>query len=141
MENKKCVKCGIIKILSMFYKGDSKCKECRKNLVIEYRRNNIEKIRSYDIARGKLPHRKEKAVINTRNRRKDPDGYMAAHIAVSKALKNGILKRMPCMMCGRTDLVHAHHDNYLKPLDVMWLCVIHHKSRHSFLDYINEDIF
>jgi hypothetical protein len=32
-------------------------------------------------------------------------------------------------VCGRTRS-HAHHDDYSKPLDVIWLCSTHHRSRH-----------
>lgn len=41
------------------------------------------------------------------------------------------LKKEKCF-CGEKE-VHAHHDDYSKPLEVMWLCRIHHKERHKFL--------
>lgn len=141
MENKKCNGCLESKDISAFYKVDSKCKKCRKSLVMEYRRKNLEKIRDYDRKRGKLEHRKKLCVENTKKRRKDQDGYLHAHNAVAKALVKGILIRSPCAMCGSGDLVHAHHDDYSKPLDVIWLCVIHHKSRHAYLDYLKQDTF
>ncbi len=120
---------------------DSSCKDCRRLAIRQYRDKNIEKVRAYDRNRGLLLHRKERCVINTRKRRKDPDGYMAAHGAVARALKSGKIERIPCCMCGTTEKIHAHHDDYSKPLEVMWLCVVHHKSRHAFLEYINEEIF
>ena len=52
-----------------------------------------------------------------------------SHIAVAIAIKQGRLVRGPCEVCGavRTD---AHHDDYDKPLDVRWLCRLHHRQTH-----------
>lgn len=141
MDYKTCKVCGTLKPLSDFYQKDNTCKVCRKEKINLYRKHNIEKIRLYDVERAKLPHRKQQTIENTRKRRKDPDGYMHAHNAVARAVKSGKLERMPCQMCGKTEKVHAHHDDYSKPLEVMWLCVVHHKARHAFLDYINDDVF
>jgi len=74
-------------------------------------------------------------------RRAKGDGYAAAHDAVAAAIKKGFLERQPCQMCGTTNHVHAHHDDYSKPLDVMWLCPVHHRARHDFLAYIGKDEF
>jgi len=143
----KCNRCGVIKPQELFYRTnknrgfDGSCKECRKSLVNLNRKANLDRYRAYDRQRGLLSHRKELCIINTRKRRKDPDGYMAAHNAVARALKSGKIERMPCCMCGSTEKIHAHHDDYLQPFNVMWLCVVHHKARHSFLEYKNEDIF
>jgi hypothetical protein len=141
METIKCKVCKNEKSTTDYYGKDKTCKVCRKEKVIKYRKENLEKVRAYDRERGRLSHRKQKCIENTRKRRKDPDGYMAAHNAVARALKSGRLERMPCVMCGETKLVHAHHDDYSKPLDVMWLCVVHHKARHAYLEYIEQDIF
>lgn len=56
-----------------------------------------------------------------------------AQKAVEAALLRGDLQRRPCERCGETKHVHAHHDDYSKPLDVMWLCAKHHKERHREL--------
>jgi len=44
------------------------------------------------------------------------------------AVKDGILKRKPCEVCGEKN-VQGHHDDYNRPLDVIWLCVKHHVRR------------
>jgi hypothetical protein len=31
--------------------------------------------------------------------------------------------------CARTEL-HAHHHDYSKPCDVIWLCRLHHEAAH-----------
>jgi hypothetical protein len=53
-----------------------------------------------------------------------------SHIIVGNAIKYGKLKKEPCEVCGCLD-VHAHHDDYAKPLDIRWLCDIHHNEWHS----------
>ena len=61
----------------------------------------------------------------TRNwRKKNPEKYKA-HNTVNNAIRAKRLKRGTCEVCG-SEKVHAHHDDYSKPLDVRWLCVEHH---------------
>jgi hypothetical protein len=57
---------------------------------------------------------------------------------VEKAIKKGVLIRKPCEVCGEfqtasdgRSLIHAHHADYNKPLDVMWLCQKHHHEWHK----------
>lgn len=52
-----------------------------------------------------------------------------AHRAVSKALRHGIIIKTACVVCGNPN-VEGHHDDYNKPLEVAWLCKVHHKIRH-----------
>lgn len=52
---------------------------------------------------------------------------------VQTAIRKGLLIRQPCERCGSTERIHAHHDDYSKPLDVMWLCPLHHRQRHKEL--------
>lgn len=40
------------------------------------------------------------------------------------------LKREPCEECGDIK-AEAHHDDYLKPLNVRWLCRRHHDEWHE----------
>ena len=43
-----------------------------------------------------------------------------------QAVKNGLLIRLPCEICGDPNS-EAHHDDYSKPLEVKWFCKKHHK--------------
>ena len=54
----------------------------------------------------------------------------SAQGAVHQAVKNGRLERMPCEECW-TYPSEAHHEDYAKPLDVIWLCRKHHAVRHA----------
>lgn len=51
-----------------------------------------------------------------------------ARAAVSAAIRSGELVRQPCVKCGGRGT--AHHHDYSKPLDVVWLCVRHHAEEH-----------
>jgi hypothetical protein len=51
-----------------------------------------------------------------------------ARSAVSNAIRAGRLIRQSCIVCGKK--AQAHHDDYSKPLDVIWLCPAHHMERH-----------
>lgn len=55
---------------------------------------------------------------------------VSAHEAVKRAIKTGSISRQPCVRCGGSDRIHAHHKDYSKPLDVMWLCQPCHIQEH-----------
>ena len=59
---------------------------------------------------------------------KFPEKVKARNILYS-ALRSGKIQRQPCEVCGDQN-GHAHHEDYSKPLDVIWLCPKHHKERH-----------
>lgn len=46
------------------------------------------------------------------------------------ALKCGKLCRQPCRDCG-ADKAQAHHPDYSKPYDIIWLCQRHHRQEHA----------
>jgi hypothetical protein len=134
---KECFKCKTIKPLTEFYKHSkmadghlNKCKACAKNDVGKHRSENLDRIRQYDRDRGKLDHRIKLATEMTRSWRAEDKRRQTAHTAVAKAIRNGVLTRMPCERCGAVKS-EGHHEDYDKPLDVMWLCQPCHKQRHK----------
>ncbi len=55
-----------------------------------------------------------------------------AHILVGNFLRNGKLSRPGrCEMCGDECRPQAHHCDYTKPLEVMWLCKRCHTEWHK----------
>ena len=52
-----------------------------------------------------------------------------ARDAVATARKSGKITRLPCSVCG-SEKSEAHHEDYSKPLEVVWLCRTHHAARH-----------
>lgn len=72
--------------------------------------------------------REEKREIQKRYRKKYPEKNRA-RLKVQDAKRAGKMKCEPCSVCGATR-AEAHHDDYSKPLDVVWLCTKHHAERH-----------
>ena len=121
----KCKKCLEEKESVLFYANDLKCKECRKEMVRANRKDKIEYYREYDRKRG---NRQPEGYLKE-YREKNPNKYRA-HSMVNNAVRDGKLFVEPCEECFNTHDVHAHHDDYLKPLNVRWLCAAHHRQWH-----------
>lgn len=54
-----------------------------------------------------------------------------AHQILYRAIKKKLLNREPCSVCKSTYRIHGHHPDYSKPLDVVWVCTLHHKPLHT----------
>ena len=134
---KKCFKCGVSKPLSEFYRHPAmsdghlgKCKECAKRDVAKHRLANLRKVHKYDCERAKRPERQAQVRVCARKRQRLHPEKTRAYDMVRRAIRLGRLVRKPCEVCGAAK-VEAHHDDYLKPLDVRWLCFKHHREAHG----------
>lgn len=109
------------------YKESGREAAARKARMTEERRRAAnERNRKY------LASEKGKAYALRKNKREEqrhPE-KVNARKQVKRAIEAGYIKRQPCEICGSTDRVHAHHNDYSKPLDVQWLCVPHHLEVH-----------
>jgi ribosomal protein S27AE len=139
IRSKECFKCKTVKPLEEFYKHSqmadghlNKCKECNKNDATKHRNKNLEKIRAYDRERAKEPERIKATTEINRAWRAEDKRRQVAHNAIARAIRNGSLVRIPCIRCGEHKSL-AHHEDYDKPLEVMWLCQPCHKQRHKEL--------
>lgn len=142
---KICFKCDrMLPVPTAFYRHKkmadgflNKCKECAKKDANKHRLENIDEIREYDRQRATTEKRKKlRAIITAKSRRKFPIQY-AAHRAVAEAVRQQKLIKLPCVVCGSSKSM-AHHDDYDKPLDVIWLCQVHHKERHKQIEVIRK---
>lgn len=91
----------------------------------EYYRTNREHILETNAAwRQKNPDK-----IYKYNHKDIESGKHSARSAVRRAMVKGVLTKEDCA-CGRAD-VQAHHENYSKPLDVIWMCPMCHSRHHA----------
>lgn len=134
---KVCIACSISKPIDDFYTHPrmadgrlGRCKECQKELTRRSRAARIEHYREYDRKRGKFPHRIADNIAQSKKWYAEDKRRMKCHNAVHRALRNGSLVPENCSVCGAEKSV-AHHEDYDKPLDVVWLCQVHHKARHK----------
>ena len=140
---KRCFKCSKVKPLDDFYAhpgmGDghlNKCKKCCKSYVrlrhkqltqnpywvlSERARSRLKSAKTRAGAGYQRPPRDEQE-WNRANRHKK-----RANLQVSRAIAKGQIVRQNCF-CGAVG--QAHHPDYSRPLEVMWLCTKHHMEWH-----------
>jgi len=162
---KECRKCGEYKDLSEYYKHKQMhdgyiniCKECTRNRVTAHRWSNIDKAREYDRNRPNYLQRNKNNLEKIRNlSEKDrKEHYSKANLAsklskssnnkkvvnqlVSNSIRgNKIIKNTECEHCGVKSKLDAHHENYLEPLNVIWLCRPCHGKRHKQINKEKRD--
>lgn len=71
-------------------------------------------------------------------RQKDPLAQVkqACRRLTRTAVNNGSLNKTPCIKCGN-EKSEAHHEDYMKPLEVIWLCRKHHAEHHKLKEITN----
>lgn len=117
---KNCNRCG-----NNFYTRGNfslRCKTCRKPHIADYQKDYVNK---------------NKKVINARirgeyarlRREKFPEKTKARD-TLNNSIKSGKIEKENCRVCSSSKRIHAHHNDYSKPLKVVWLCPIHHKKLH-----------
>lgn len=130
MELYRCARCrGMFWEDEMAPKRDSQglrytyCNECNNARLREYYARNPEKLRAYKAAYGREHPWMRSFDRNEASLAKN------ARQKVCHAIKSGGLVKGVCEVCGSEDS-RAHHDDYSKPLEVRWLCPLHHKALH-----------
>ena len=94
----------------------------------DYRAKNAKKLREYTRKYNKK-WRKENGYHNEYNSKKRYPEKERARQLLQYAVKIGSITRLPCEVCGQ--LAQGHHEDYLKPLEVTWLCPLHHAEKHK----------
>lgn len=89
---------------------------CKKCLVIQNRINRHKNPEKYRLYFRKYHYRR-------------PLAKKRARYAVKDALIDGKIQRKPCAICDRLP-TEAHHPDYSKPLEIIWLCKKHHRKNH-----------
>jgi uncharacterized paraquat-inducible protein A len=58
------------------------------------------------------------------------DPKQKARMDVRVAIRNGSITKDPCVIC-KEKKVQAHHQDYSKPLEIVWLCAKCHTKAHK----------
>ena len=96
----------------------------------DYREKNRKKLRVYNRKYNRLWRKKNGFEQNCGTwQGRHPIAERASYI-LNYAIKKGIIKQLPCEVCGN-ETAHGHHNNYDEPLEVIWLCHKHHKWVHA----------
>lgn len=138
-----CKKCGAEKPQSEYYANDKTCKECRKAAVRNNRLIKADQYKAYEKARASLPKRvaaradyaktdsgKEAKRRAIETWQQNNPKKRAVHVTTGNAIRDKKIIKKPCEICGCYKVV-AHHCDYDKPLEVMWLCTTHHAEWHA----------
>jgi hypothetical protein len=142
---KACFKCGETKPLDDFYKHPmmadgrlNKCANCTRADTRANRAARVEYYQAYDRHRNRDPRRiferKERERLKPTHRPEtDPAKYTARN-RLHAAVRDGKIKKPPeCEICSVSDeRLHGHHEDYSKPLDVIWVCQSCHVFIHAY---------
>jgi len=133
---RKCTRCGVSKPLCEFYirsngKPHSWCKDC----FADYYREHKSRITSVQ-RRYRQSEKKLNATIKRYLRKYDSLSKEArrrgAYEIVKVALACGkLIRPSVCQRCGVVCVPDAHHEDYLYPLKVEWLCKACHYGVHA----------
>jgi predicted metal-binding protein len=160
---KECSICKNSLPFDAFYKQQggkfgllNKCKECAKSYARS--RSKLPHVREYDRNRPNAEERKQKKLLREKVKYATDPEYRAmkakklreyraknkhkdkARQLISKSITNGkVIRPDCCERCKISCVPHGHHEDYNKPLEVMWLCTKCHGIRHRELNKIKRD--
>ncbi|QQO90963.1 baseplate wedge protein [Yersinia phage PYps23T] len=131
---KCCRICGVSKPLTDFGctkkskdGRDTMCKSCKNVRSRQHYNLNSNRIKEHQ--RAYLADNKETKYASSAAYRNNFPNKIRAHRMVNDALRGGKISKQPCECCGDLSAI-AHHDDYLKPMVVRWLCRKHHAEWH-----------
>lgn len=150
---KTCSQCSEEKLLSDFYNSGrhhtTRCKPCHNIYMRNWRRENKDAIRIRDRERGFCEKERHRRRQYYQTRKHDPDfrsrkqalckeaelrhpiKYRTRTILTNAKKYGKVIPNEMCENCGMSEDVTAHHEDYTKPLDVIWLCRACHGKRHQ----------
>lgn len=138
---KPCRKCGIVDYTLSAHRlnrHDYICMPCLK----EYQRRwaALPAQRQKAHLKNQTPNERTKRVERKRRRIAADPLYalqVRVQVQVKRAVQSGMLARpAQCSKCGSSGggyKIEAHHENYSKPYDVIWLCLGCHRTLHADL--------
>jgi hypothetical protein len=135
-EMKRCCGCRVIKPREEFHKRNrfrnglqSLCKACMHESYLRLRDDPNFRERMGRNRKAWLEKNPERwAEVKKAYLARNPQKVLAKR-RVNSAIASGKLQRHPCSVCGCAP-AHAHHPDYSQPLNVVWLCPLHHGEIH-----------
>lgn len=83
-------------------------------------------------ARKYRERNKEKGVLRQRDYRRKDKIRAKAHRDLSRAvMEKKIIKPEHCQLCGKNKPLDGHHNDYTKPLQIVWVCRLCHRKIHQ----------
>jgi len=72
--------------------------------------------------------------VRPKHRDLSPEQKMKANCRAytGEYVRRGKIKKLACCICGDKN-TEAHHEDYTKPLEVIWYCRKHHLEHHTKL--------
>jgi hypothetical protein len=140
MTSKHCIKCELEKPFYCFNKNKSKktgyqdwCRVCTKAYHQTQHSKDVRKSYTDNYQSGtkwKNSKKKASAKWDFLNREKK-----YAHGRISSGLRNKSIKKpIICEGCKENHKLNGHHEDYSKPLDVVWLCDDCHRFIHVLIN-------
>ncbi len=136
---KQCTKCKRILPVAAFYvdhHGASKdgvrgiCKECMRSYGKKQRKLRRKERRVRQAAYYK--RHTEIIQLRAQNYRAANLQRLEAYRTITRTRQQGLLMPEPCADCGLpAKYSQAHHEDYSRPLEVIWLCPSCHMTRHQ----------
>jgi hypothetical protein len=123
MPKKICHSCNEEKSTTDFYWKKYICKKCHIKKMGE--RQKKDTFFKTEAGRKAWNKASKKSRIN------HPERWRARTL-LREAVRKGLLKRLPCEVCGR-EPSQGHHEDYNYPLSVIWYCNYHHIKRHEVI--------
>ena len=114
--------------------------EAQKQYQREYRKDPEHREKKRECDRMYKRRARREGIVNSTEeyriwREKHPVAYKA-HQLFNYEIRKGSIEKRPCQICG-DEYAYAHHEDYTKPLEVVWLCPAHHQQYHlGLLDLV-----
>jgi len=114
---KQCSSCKQVLSIKNFCRNQRRCKECHNLYMRKWRKLN-------------------KPILNNINKLKD----LARHKLGVYLRRGKIIKDENCFQCGSDINIEAHHHDYTKALEVLWLCRRCHTELHRKWNITLEEV-